>query len=185
MLKRPLYINRVKDFLDTDLIKIITGQRRVGKSYLLLQIIAELHETGIPPKNIIHIDKENFEFNSITDSQALHDYTTEELTKGDKKKRQYLLVDEIQEIVDFEKAIRSLNKNPNLDITITGSNSNIVSSDIATLLSGRYIEIPVHPLTFQEFKYGPISNSDADWIIRYPDKRYTSVFMVSHCKTKD
>jgi len=151
MIQRQLYYQRLNSFLNTDLVKVITGQRRVGKSYMLLQTIDQLIHNGVPKKNIIHIDKEQSVFNQITDDASLVEYFNSKLTESDPATYRYLFIDEVQEIIDFQKAIRSIRTVDNVDIYLTGSNSNIVSSEIATLLSGRYIEIPVYPLTFSEF----------------------------------
>lgn len=149
MYKRNLYIDRVRPYIGKPVIKVITGMRRVGKSCLLLLIIDELLALNIDPNQILYINKESLEFDFIQDYEALHRHVQTFFTKATAKK--YLFVDEIQEISDWEKAITSFFASGDFDIYITGSNAHLLSSDIATLISGRYIEIPVFSLSFKEF----------------------------------
>lgn len=144
---REKYLNQVKPLIDKPIIKVFTGQRRVGKSYLMLQIvdfIKKEHKNA----NIIYIDKEDYTFDDIKTYHDLINHV-DSLTK--KSQKTYLFIDEVQEIEGFEKAIRSLAKLNNFDIYLTGSNSKLLSSDLAGKLSGRYIEIHVHPLSYIEF----------------------------------
>jgi uncharacterized protein len=145
--KRLYYLNKVKPFIGSDLIKVIIGQRRVGKSYLLFQIIDEI-KTNDKTCNIIYINKEENEFDNIVDHTSLIKHVEEHIKKSSKN---YLFIDEIQEIDQFEKALRHLFSKKIADIYCTGSNAKLLSSEIATGLSGRYIEICVHPLSYQEF----------------------------------
>jgi predicted AAA+ superfamily ATPase len=149
MVRRIQYLNNIRPFINKPLIKAIIGIRRSGKSTLLNQIIEELKESGIKSEQIIFINKELFEFDSIKTYGDLHSYVTKKTTK--KSITHYLFVDEIQEIEQWEKAINSLLTEKKYDIYITGSNARLLSSELATLLSGRYIEIPVFTLTFKEF----------------------------------
>jgi predicted AAA+ superfamily ATPase len=146
-IKRPLYIDRARPFLAKNLIKIITGQRRTGKSYMLFQIM-ELVETLHPGSHIIYIDKDIHEFDFIRNDKDLLEYVEKTRRQGEMN---FLFIDEVQEIEQFEKALRSLLVTGNMDIWCTGSNSSMLSGDLATVLSGRYIEIRIHGLSFSEF----------------------------------
>jgi len=146
---RKKYINKIKPFIDKPIIKVITGQRRTGKSFILLQIINYLKKSGVNNRNIIYINKESDIYNSITNSDDLSNYIKKSLPKN--KSKIYLFIDEIQEIKNFEKSIRNFNLNQKFDIYITGSNSNILSSDLATFLAGRYITFNIFPLDYTEF----------------------------------
>lgn len=142
---REDYLIKIKPYIDqAEIIKVITGMRRSGKSYLLKQLIAEAQEQH---KHIVFIDKESLEFENIKDYKDLNNYVTENSTKDNTS----VFIDEIQEIKDWEKAIRSLYNSKKYDLYITGSNSEILSSDLSTHLTGRYVEFLVQPLSFAEF----------------------------------
>lgn len=147
--KRDFYLTHLKPFLNKPVIKVLTGMRRVGKSVLLRQVAENLAKQNTKKRNIFFIDKEDLEFENIA---TYHDLNREVKNwfKGCQGSK-YLFVDEIQEIDGWERAIVSLMKIPDLDILISGSNAHMLSSEIATLLSGRYIEIPIYPLCFDEF----------------------------------
>jgi predicted AAA+ superfamily ATPase len=149
MYKRNLYLTRILPFVDKPVIKVITGMRRVGKSYFLKQLIETLLKRQVSSTNILYIDKESLEFEAIASYRDL--YETAKATLGSLTGRTYLFVDEIQEIDQWEKAISSLSQWPNLDIYITGSNAHMLSTELATLLSGRYIEFPIYVLSFDEY----------------------------------
>lgn len=154
---RPYYIKRLETFAEKNIIKVLTGQRRVGKSCIMKDFAAHLR-TENPDSNVIYIDKENFAFRDINDAASLYDYVESKLEKS---KKNYLFIDEVQEIQEFEKALRSFHNTNSADIYVTGSNAKMLSSDIATLLSGRYVEIDVHPLSFLEFlEFNHKENSD-------------------------
>jgi len=146
ILVREYYIDKIKPFINKGLIKVITGQRRVGKSYLLYQIIKELQVDL--SNNIIYINKEDIAFSDIRNAQQLYDFIIHNIKKD---KNNYVFIDEIQEIQDFATALRSLLLLENTDIYCTGSNAQLLSSDIAGYLSGRYIEITVYSLSYTEF----------------------------------
>ena len=146
-IKRPLYIDRARPFLARNLIKIFTGQRRTGKSYMLFQIM-DLVEALHPGSHIIYIDKDIHEFDLIRNDKDLLDHVEKNRRPGEMN---FLFIDEVQEIEQFEKALRSLLVTGNMDIWCTGSNSSMLSGDLATVLSGRYIEIRIHGLSFSEF----------------------------------
>lgn len=145
---RSKYNARIQPFIGKALTKVLIGQRRVGKSYLLRQVRDEISQMG--NCNFIVIDKENEEFSHIGTSANLSTYIKTKAVMEDGVTN-YVFVDEIQEIVDFENSIRSFAAQPNFDVYITGSNSEILSGELATRLSGRYIQIPVFSLDFQEF----------------------------------
>ena len=142
---RPHYLEKVKPFIGKNIIKVFTGQRRVGKSYLLFQIIDFIKKND-KKTTILYINKEDLDFSFIKNAQDLHDYV-----KKSKSKKTAVFIDEIQDIINFEDAIRSLLLDKDLDIYCTGSNANLLSGDIAGYLSGRYIEITVYSLSYIEF----------------------------------
>lgn len=144
---RPLYMNKLRPYIGKQVIKILTGQRRVGKSYILNAVAQEIIST-YPGANIISINLENFAYAHIKDAQTLYD----EISKQqDKDARNFIFLDEIQEVEGFDKVVRSLNLDPSNDIYLTGSNSSMLSSEMASRLAGRSVEIRVHPLTYSEF----------------------------------
>jgi predicted AAA+ superfamily ATPase len=143
---RQNYIDRIKPFINKQLIKVLTGQRRVGKSYILSQLVDIIKEQE-PESNIIFIDKEAFEFDFLKSYIDLYNYIK---TKSSASKN-YIFIDEIQEISEFQKALRSLLSENIYDIYCTGSNAYTLSGDLATLLGGRYIEFRIHSLSFSEF----------------------------------
>ncbi|MEQ3236276.1 ATP-binding protein [Bacteroides cellulosilyticus] len=144
---RPLYTNRIEPFIGKDLIKVITGQRRIGKSYILLQI-SDIIKEKTPEANIIFIDKELLAFADMKNYMDLYQYI---LKKATGYNYNYLFVDEIQEIEEFQLCLRSLLNENICDIYCTGSNAKMLSGELATHLAGRYIEFPVHSLSYEEF----------------------------------
>ena len=144
---RPVYTERIKPFIDKEIIKVISGQRRVGKSYILFQLITEIRQAN-PSANIIYINKELKPQEHIADADILYSYVKTNLAANVKN---YLFIDEIQEIVHFEKALRSLLVENCCDIFCSGSNANMLSGELATFLAGRYIEFTVHSLGYDEF----------------------------------
>ena len=154
--KRTHYTNRILPFVGQQILKVFTGQRRVGKSYLLYQLINIIKERDANAL-IIYINKEDLAFSSLKNAEDLYEYV---LKEKDETKKNYLFVDEIQDIKDFHLALRSLLLLPYLDIYCTGSNAHMLSGDLAGTLSGRYIEIVVHSLSFTEFtKFHQLDNS--------------------------
>ena len=149
MYKRNLYIDRISPYIGKPVIKVITGMRRVGKSCFLQMIINELRAQKITPKCILYINKELLEYDFIQNYKDLNRYVKDAFSGV--KTQKYLFVDEIQEISGWEKAIASYLAEGDFDIYITGSNAHLLSSDIATLIAGRYIEFPVYSLSFKEF----------------------------------
>ena len=142
---REKYIERVRPFMGTELIKVFTGQRRVGKSYLLYELMDMVTGAG---SEVIYINKELGDFDGIRDYRDLYGYIKKQKHSDGKTA---VFIDEIQEVVQFEKALRSLAAEGGYDLYCTGSNAMLLSGELATLLSGRYIEIRVFPLTYAEF----------------------------------
>ena len=137
MIKRDDYIEKLISWKDKKMIKVLTGMRRVGKSTLLLMYKDYLIKNGVQEENIIYINLEDLKYDYIND---YHDLYNEIISKLDSKKKNYVMIDEIQNVDKFEKAIDSLYLKENVDIYLTGSNAKFLSSEIATILSGRYIE---------------------------------------------
>lgn len=148
MIKREIYLKRIRDLFDTDFIKVIVGVRRSGKTTLLKSIMEELYEKGIKKENVIYISFESVEYKNIFTSEQLDELVLS-LTK-DIQGKVYLLFDEIQQVDSWEKSINSYRVSFDADIYITGSNSKLLSNELATLLSGRYIKINVYPFSFSE-----------------------------------
>ncbi|AAU38720.1 ATP-binding protein [[Mannheimia] succiniciproducens] len=147
LIYRKRYLERVRPFIGKSLIKVFTGQRRVGKSYLLFQIMQEVQASD-SQAHIIYINKEDLAFSHIKTAQDLAEFVLIEKKSG---KKNYVFIDEIQEISEFETALRSLLLDDELDLYCTGSNAHLLSRDIAGSLSGRAIEINVHSLSYFEF----------------------------------
>lgn len=147
MIKREKYLKNIRGFYDQDLIKVITGIRRSGKSTLLKQIIDELKESGVNKEKIIYINFEDIEMSFIKNDMDLNAYIKEQI-KCDEK--YYLFFDEIQNVIDWEKAVNSFKATKNVSIFITGSNSNLLSGELATLLAGRYVSFKIQPFSFRE-----------------------------------
>ena len=145
--KREVYIAKIKPFMRKTLVKVMVGHRRAGKSYILYQLINVILEEE-KHANIIYVNKESVEFDNIKTYKDLNDYI---LSQSVKDKMNYIFIDEIQEIEDFHIAVRSLALDENNDIYITGSNSEVFSSDLANELGGRYIEFTIYSLSYPEF----------------------------------
>ncbi len=148
MIVRETYLKKLRQLKDQDLIKVVTGVRRCGKSTLLEAFRNELLETGISPENIIFLNFEERENLALYKWSALYD---EIILKVKPEKKTYIFLDEIQLIADFEKLVNSLFVKKNIDLYITGSNAYLLSSELATLLTGRYIAINLHPYSFSEY----------------------------------
>lgn len=148
LVERKEYLNRLIEWKDEQVIKVVTGIRRCGKSTLLLQYQAWLKASGIPANQIISVNFEELEYEEFQDYRKLYIYLKNRLCAG---KKTYIFLDEIQKVPCFEKVVDSLYVNPDVDIYITGSNAYMLSGDLATLLTGRYVEIKMLPLSFKEF----------------------------------
>ena len=145
---REKYINKLISLRNKKIIKVLTGIRRAGKSTILQDFREYLIENGVDSKNIIFINLDDKNHRNLLDADVLHDYILENI---DSKKQNYVFLDEIQNVPEFERCIDSLFLRDNLDIYITGSNSYMLSGELATYLTGRYIQIHVLPLSFKEY----------------------------------
>ena len=143
---RQSYLNKIEHYIGKDTIIILTGQRRIGKSNILRLFRDKVKEDE--SANVIFVDKEKHEYDDIKTYKDLNAYIDE---RRNKDKTNYILVDEIQDIEEFEKSVRSYYEEPDIEIVITGSNSKMLSSDLSTLIGGRYKEIYIHALSYEEF----------------------------------
>ncbi|SHH30624.1 ATP-binding protein [Desulfosporosinus lacus] len=147
IIRRELYLEQLRPFIDKPLIKVLTGIRRSGKSSILLMLQEELTQRGVKDENIIYINFESMEHSDMDNAKSLYSFVK---SKVSSELKCYILLDEIQEVKGWEKAINSFLVDFNVDIYITGSNSKLLSSELATYIAGRYIEINVTPLSFKE-----------------------------------
>lgn len=147
IIERPTYLKHIVSLLDKGMMIILVGQRRVGKSYMLKQLHTWL-QTHKNAANVVYINKELYAFKSISTAKDLYEYAVANLPEGGDN---YLLIDEVQDITDYEDALRSLHAENRCQIIATGSNAYIFSSELSTRLSGRYIEVPIHSLTYRGF----------------------------------
>ena len=159
---RQSYLDKIERYLGKDTIIILTGQRRIGKSYILRQFRDKVSQNL--EYNVIFIDKEKHEFDDIKTYQDLNAYIDE---RRNKSKTNYILIDEIQDIEEFEKSVRSYYEEPDVEIVVTGSNSKMLSSDLSTLIGGRYKEIYIQALSYEEFMlFHQLPDSD-DTLAKY------------------
>ena len=151
MTKRELYIEKIKPFIDKNIIKVLTGIRRSGKSVMLKLIMEELKQNKIDEKQFININFENLINRELTTADKLHEYILKKASEI--KKKCYIFLDEIQEVKNWEKCINSLrvNEEYDFDIYITGSNAKLLSGELSTYLAGRYVEFVIYPFSFKEF----------------------------------
>lgn len=147
LINREVYIRRIQPFMRKSIAKVLIGQRRVGKSFLLFQLMDKVQQEE-PDANIIYLNFEDFAFNQIRTAEDMYAYISSRLLEG---KYNYIFIDEIQEIAHFEKVIRSLLLDPFNDVYITGSNAKMLSGELATYLSGRYVEFKIYSLSYLEF----------------------------------
>lgn len=177
IIKRPQYIKQLFLFKDADLIKILTGVRRCGKSTVFELYAEELKKQGVSQKQIQIIKLEEVENSDLCDYKKLHQFVLDHLEQD---KKNYVFLDEIQNVKDFEKAVRSLYEKKNIDLYLTGSNSKLQSGEWATSLTGRYVEIKMYPLSFKEFlSVNPTDNLDkayADYL-QYSSFPYAQYFV--------
>lgn len=148
MIARPQYTNRIISYIDTPFVKILTGVRRCGKSTILKMLMNELQNRGIDESQIIHYNFDSFEHEEIKTGKALFAELKKRLNKDGKT---YLFLDEIQEVESWERVINSLMTDFDVDIYVTGSNSRMMSSEISTYLTGRYVSFRIYPLSFSEY----------------------------------
>ena len=147
MIKREQYLKKIRGFYEQDLIKVITGIRRSGKSTLLKQIIDELKDSGVSSERIIYINFEDIDMSFIKNGMDLNEYIKPRIKTPEKY---YLFFDEIQNVMAWEKAVNSFKATKNVSIFITGSNSNLLSGELSTLLAGRYVSFKIQPFSFKE-----------------------------------
>jgi len=148
LINRPIYLDQLKKNKDVDLVKIVTGIRRCGKSSVLALFHEYLLEIGIKDSNIIHMNLESLKYHELKDYLSFYKYVSKQIAKS---KKTYLIFDELQNVEHWEKAIESFRLDFDVDIYITGSNAYLLSTEFSTLLSGRYVEIRMLPLSFKEF----------------------------------
>lgn len=171
LIQREEYLNKLIALKDKKIIKVVTGVRRCGKSKLLEMYRQWLLEQGVEEERIVSINFEDLDFEDLTDYRKLHTYLKEHLVKDNMT---YIFLDEIQNVEQFPKVVDSLYIKDNVDIYITGSNAHMLSSEIATLLSGRYIQIEMLPLSFKEYMISTGSMNDRG--IKYVDYLQNSSF---------
>ena len=148
MINRPIYVNRIMVYADTPFVKILTGIRRCGKSTILKMLIDEMKGQGIRNEQIVHYSFDSLEYEDIKTAKALFAHLKQHLFLEGKT---YLFLDEIQEVKSWEKVVNSLMTDYDVDIYVTGSNSRMMSSEISTYLTGRYIAFRIFPLSFSEY----------------------------------
>lgn len=164
MIRRDDYIHALKPMFNDPLIKVITGMRRVGKSTLLKQIQEELLATGVNPDHLIEMNFELFAFRDCLTAEGVHRFISDRIKD---KEMHYVFLDEIQEVEGFEKAINSLVLELPVDLYITGSNSNLLSGELATYLTGRYFTLEVFPLSFKEIMSGMDPSTREEAFVEY------------------
>jgi len=150
MIKRSLYLEKIIPFIDKDVVKVITGLRRSGKSVFLKQVEEYLINSKRDKKQMISLNFEDFTNEALKDIHVLHNYLSTRI-KNSSNQKSYLFFDEIQEVPNFERVINSLRVEYNVDIYLTGSNANLLSGELATYLAGRYIEFKMYPFRFKEY----------------------------------
>lgn len=168
MVIRDLYLSRIRPFYNSEMIKVLTGIRRCGKSTIMKQIIDELKEDGVADNHIIYINFENYKFRKLCNPDVLYEYIDEQIIDEHKY---YLLIDEIQNVNEFELVINSFRATSNVSIFITGSNSKLLSGELATHLSGRTVSFRIMPFNFREFceykKQQSAEGSLDEWLMEY------------------
>lgn len=148
IINRDSYFSQLLSFIDKLQVKILTGIRRSGKSSFLILLKNELLSRGVTEDRIIHLNLESMQYSELDDAKKLYTFVQQKITA---KQKYYILLDEIQEVKDWEKAVNSFLVDFDVDIYLTGSNSHLLSSELATYLAGRYIEIPIYTLSFREY----------------------------------
>lgn len=177
--RRSSYLEKIKPFIGKNIIKVLTGQRRVGKSYLLFQIIQWIKEQD-KKASILYINKEDLAFSFLKTAEDLNEYV---LTNATKSGKTYVFIDEIQDVENFGDALRSLLLHSNLDIYCTGSNANLLSGDIAGHLSGRYIAFDVFSLSYPEFIFFHALTENEESLTKY--LKYGGLPYLIHLELKD
>ncbi len=151
MIMRELYLKRIREFYDSELVKVLLGIRRCGKSVLMQQIKNELIENGVHQSDVLYIDFESFKYRELRDNEKFYNYVINYFSGNQAKNKKYLFFDEIQEVNRFEEVINSFRVDLDCSIFITGSNSNLLGGELATLLSGRYVTFEISPFTYKEY----------------------------------
>jgi predicted AAA+ superfamily ATPase len=151
LVDRPLYREKLAKYNSTEFIKVLTGARRVGKSALMRLAVRGLRKRGVPEANIIYINFEFMRYDAVRDYHSLYELLRSKMPSGRRKGTVYIFLDELQQVAGWERAVSALKAEFDVDIYITGSNAWMLSSEFATLLSGRYVEIEVFPLSFKEY----------------------------------
>lgn len=166
---RKEYLNRISEYLGNRLVKVLVGQRRAGKSYLLRQIISKLINSGVDPHNILYINKEFTEFDFLVSYTDLDNLLKEYRLALKPVGKTYLFIDEIQDIKDWERFVNSLSQNfrEEYEIFISGSNSELLSGELATLLSGRFLEFHILPFSYLEYNVAKQLNDSRSSYIEY------------------
>ena len=164
MINRPIYVDKIMAYTDTPFVKILTGIRRCGKSTILKMLIDEMKKRGVHDEQILHYNFDSLEYEDIKTAKALFAYLKQHLFSSGKT---YLFLDEIQEVKSWEKVVNSLIADYDVDIYVTGSNSRMMSSEISTYLTGRYISFRIYPLSFAEYlifrkKYAEVLDTHAE-----------------------
>ena len=161
LIERQSYTNEIKKWVGKNLAIVLTGQHRVGKSCILRFLSEELSREN----NVIYIDKEQRQFDSIRTYLDLNEYIDTHMVEG---KHNYIMIDEVQDVAEFERTLRSFYNEPNTEVIVTGSNAKMFSSELSTLIGGRYVEIYIHPLSYREFlTFHNLSDSDPAALNRY------------------
>ena len=179
ILERENYLQRLAVWIDKPVIKVIIGQRRVGKSMFMLQIMEHIRQAN-PEANCIYINTENEEYQHIRNYEKLQEEINAKLKNAAKN---YLFIDEIQDISEFERALRNYLSKNQCDIYITGSNSQLLSGELATYLSGRYVEFKIHPLSISEFCLFHNLPKNNDTLLKY--FRYGGMPFLRHLPLED
>lgn len=170
MIESELYMKQIRPFMNRPFIKVIAGIRRCGKLVVLQLIAEELERQGIDTGHIVYMNFESFEWMDITDAKALYLYIKDKVEKTDGKI--YILLDEIQEVKDWEKAINSFMVDWDVDVYVTGSNSRLLSSELSTYLAGRYVCFHIMPLSFNEYLLFHGINPDNKDVLREEFQKY-------------
>lgn len=183
MIKREIYLNRIRPFYESEMVKVITGIRRCGKSTIMRQIIDEIRENGVGENYIIYINFEDYKYRKISNADALYEYI--EAQMKDDGGKYYLFFDEIQNVDEFELVINSFRATHNASIFITGSNSKLLSGELASHLSGRTISFRIMPFNFQEFCEFKKSEGQEHTLDEYMQEYLTWGGFPLVCKEKD
>ena len=168
MIARPAYLNTIRPFMGKNIIKVLVGVRRCGKSTLLMLIRDELTTAGVDPSSMTYINFESAKASNLRTAETLQAYLDKRIKPGEKH---YAFFDEIQQVEGWEQALAAFMVDYDIDLYVTGSNAHLLSSDLATYITGRYVQIPVYPLSFSEF-FDAVSIEEGDLDSRSAFSRY-------------